>query len=925
MKKLVGTFVLVWISAWLGALPGQDPAIVTGTLDNGVRYSLQRNAKPENRVEMRLTVQVGSVQETEAELGLAHLVEHLQFEGTQRFAPQEIVSFLESNGMKFGNDLNAQTGFTDTQYFLDLPADRPEILVKGLTVLEDWAHGPKITPEVLEKEKNIVAEELRVRMESVQGRVTRFVLASLLEGTAYQDRLPIGDMAVLRKVTVAQAEAFVRRWYTPRALSLQIVGDFDPRAFEAVLRATMTRPFAASGDAPPRPPRVPAYPAPSTHAFQDPELGANLLVWNRVFEVDPLDLVEARRLELLNFLVSFTLSKRFTELTQSAEPPFLQASMNASPEFSGAWLQQAQLVVRDGAAQGSLEAFLTELRRLSVHGLGATDLELALGEYRSIVEAQYAQRTNLTHSQRGQALAAAALAGIPVLSDDDEYALRLELARGTTLDDVNRALAAWLDLSGARLLVLTTGRDVGMPTEAQIASTTAQIAASEVAQGKQRAVRPLFTSEPKAGKVTKVEKVTGTPVTKWTLSNGLVVWVYPNEFAKNEVQLRAVAPGGLSRFDDKAYLSAALAPLVFSNTGVGDLSVPELTDTLTGHQVSANAQVDESGASVVGWAVKADVELLFQLVHRKLAPARRDPAAEASLMKQIEQSLANQQDTPQRLYQNEIQRVITGGAARNRPLTVERLSEVVLDEAAGAYRSLFDGGAGFSFVLTGDFDEAAVRPLVETYLGSLKAGASVKVVDRGIRPLGGPVKSVVQKGRDDKAVVTLLLPVALGYNTQTRLTAEVLQEALDIRLREVVRQDKEGTYGVTVDVSLARWPYPQALTFVQFTCDRARQDELAAAVVAELGAWARGDLDQTVVDKALEIRKKALESDRKTNDWWSRTLTAALVQGDDVAVALDPLTVLAKVNRAAVLSLAKSLINPARALTVVLNPEAPVP
>lgn len=917
---------LVFLGGALSLLPAQAPTVLppevrTGVLQNGVRYFIQKNGKPENRVELRLTVQVGSLQETESELGLAHLVEHLQFEGTERFGPQEIIHFLESNGMKFGNDLNAQTNFTDTQYFLDLPADQPEALKTGLMILEDWAHGPRITAEMLEKEKKIVAEEQRVRMENVQGRLTEFFLPVLLAGTPYADRLPIGKMPILQKVSVGDAEAFVRRWYTPEALSLQIVGDVDPASIEGLLKATFTKPFTTTS-APAPFPAVPGYRGASFHPFQDVELGANILVWNKVLPVDPFDLALVKKVDLLNFVVSFTLSKRFTELTQAADPPFLQASVGASPLFGRAWLNQFQVVVRDGVADRSVETYMNELRRLAVHGLTATDLQLALGEYRSLVEAQYAQRDNTTNPQRGGQLAAHALTGEPVLSDEQDYRLRLATAEAVTLAELNGQLSAWLDLSTARLLHLTTGKPEALvPDEAGIQAIAARVEAATLEASQQREIKALFPSLPAAGKITKTEKVAGTPLTKWTLSNGLAVYLYPNSFTKNEVQLRATARGGLARASDADYLSAVLAPYLFGNTGLGDLSLPEVTDFLTGHQAGANVGLDDAGSALTASAVPADLEVMFQLVNKKFSAVRRDAAVEASFLQQVKESLTNQQDLPEQKYQNEIQRILGGAAPRSRPLTAERMGEVVPDRAAQLYAEAFGAASGYTFTITGDFDEATLKPLVETYLASLPAKKAAGWKDLGIRPLAGPLTSVVKAGRDNKAVVTLFLPVSLPYSTQAAFNAQVLQEILDIRLREVVRQDKEGTYGVTVSVSLTPYPYPHALTQVNFTCDRARQDELQAAVITELQALASGKIDDTVFAKAIEIRRKALETDQKTNNWWLWAVSSALNDGDDLKLLPTLGTYYGGLKKAAIVAQAKVLLDPKKALVVVLNPE----
>jgi zinc protease len=338
------------LSAVLGAqAPMLDQAVKTGTLPNGIRYFLLNNLKPENRVEMRLVVRVGSLQESDKEQGLAHLLEHLQFEGTNRFAAQEIVNFLETNGMKFGNDLNAQTGFNDTQYYLDLPADNAEAVAKGLQVLEDWAHGPKVQPDLLEKEKKIVAEEQRVRLENVGGRLTNFYMPLLTEGAPYAGRMPIGKMDVLAKVTPADVNRFADRWYTPQAMSVVIVGSLDTADMEKRLRASFTSTFTNAANAlPPLPPGIPAYTKNSVGTFKDAEMGANVVLWNKIDAVDMKNLRAFKTYELANFLVGYTLTRRFQELTQSEDPPFLGAEVSVSPFVANTWFRQFQVVLRDG-------------------------------------------------------------------------------------------------------------------------------------------------------------------------------------------------------------------------------------------------------------------------------------------------------------------------------------------------------------------------------------------------------------------------------------------------------------------------------------------------------------------------------------------------------------------------------------------------
>jgi len=927
MARNIFLGLLLILSAFLGAqTPGLDSAVKTGTLPNGIRYFLLNNLKPENRVEMRLVVRVGSVQEADNEQGLAHLLEHLQFEGTNRFAAQEIVKFLETNGMKFGNDLNAQTGFNDTQYYLDLPADNADALAKGLQVLEDWAHGPKVQPDLLEKEKKIVAEEQRVRLENVGGRLTNFYMPLLTEGAPYSGRMPIGKMDVLAKVTPAEVRRFADRWYTPQAMSVIIVGSLDTADMEKRLRASFTSTFANAANAlPPPPPGIPAYTKNTVGTFKDAEMGANVVLWNKIDAVDMKNLRAFKTYELANFLVGYTLTRRFQELTQSEDPPFLGAEVSVSPFVANTWFRQFQVVLRDGVQQRSLETFLTELKRTASNGLTSSDLDFARKEYLSQVEQTYLDRNNTKNDARADQLADYALTGNPVPSDLQNYEMGKELGKNISLDTVNALLPTWLDPSVAKVLVL--GIDMAgseVPNEAALTAVQERVKAATVAQKAERVMKPLVSQPPKPGKVTKTEAVPGTPLTRWTLSNGLQVYLYKNTLTQNEVLVRGFAPGGLASTTEKDYLSAVIGPYLWGNTGIGELSLSELQDALSGKQASVQVSLDDSSANLSASAVTADLDTLFPMLWLKLSTPRRDAAAESSFLKQLGESVKNSQDIPDQLYQDELRRLLTNGNYRGLPLRSERLGQILADKSAEIYKQLFAGAPGFTFTICGDFDEAVLKPLVETWLASMPAAKVTKAADTRVRPVVGPVKSVIAKGVDNKAVVTLTLPVAVPYSAASSFTASALREVLTIRMREVLRQDKEGTYGAGVDLSLSPFPYSHGTTTINFTCDRVRQDELLAAAVAELKALSQGNLDDEVFAKAIEIRKRALETNQKTNAWWTNAVNSSLFLGNDLKLLPGLPAFYTALKKEAVVALAKSLLSPEKAITVILNP-APSP
>lgn len=252
------------------ALPA-DPSVRTGTLENGLTYFIRRNTEPANRIELRLAINAGSVQEDDDQKGLAHLLEHMMFNGTRRFPEHELIEYLESIGMRFGADLNAYTSFDETVYMLQVPTDDPEILGKGLDVLEDWAGYATLDPAEIDLERGVVVEEWRLRDQGAQGRITNQWFPFLLAGSKYAERLPIGDMEVVRNAPAETVRSFYETWYRPDLMAVVAVGDFDVEQMETMIQERFSSLPVPENPAPRTLIQVVPPSAPRTLIITDPE------------------------------------------------------------------------------------------------------------------------------------------------------------------------------------------------------------------------------------------------------------------------------------------------------------------------------------------------------------------------------------------------------------------------------------------------------------------------------------------------------------------------------------------------------------------------------------------------------------------------------------------------------------------------------
>jgi len=217
MKYRFLLFLFVAISSVLQAqMAPSDPLpltpdIQTGKLDNGLTYYIRKNAKPEKKVELRLVVNAGSILETDKQQGLAHFCEHMAFNGTKNFPKNELVSFLQSMGVRFGADLNAYTSFDETVYMLPIPLDQPGNLEKGFQVLEDWAHNCTYDPAEIDKERGVVLEEARLG-KGADDRMLKKYIGPLFAGSQYAKRIPIGKEEILKNAPYKTFKSFYKNY-----------------------------------------------------------------------------------------------------------------------------------------------------------------------------------------------------------------------------------------------------------------------------------------------------------------------------------------------------------------------------------------------------------------------------------------------------------------------------------------------------------------------------------------------------------------------------------------------------------------------------------------------------------------------------------------------------------------------------------------
>ena len=867
----------------LAARLPMDSAVHRGTLPNGLKYIIRRNAKPEHRAELRLVVNAGSILESDAQRGLAHFVEHMAFNGTRRFPKGDIVNFLERVGMRFGADLNASTSFDETVYTLQIPTDTARLVTTALDIMEDWAHGLSFAPQEIEKERRVVIEEWRTGL-SAETRVQNRQFPVMLHGSRYATRLPIGTRENLERFQGTLAEQFYRDWYRPDLMTVVAVGDFDVRAMEAAIREQFGRL------------RMPANPKPRTYAAvpshdetlvsieTDPEYPSSSVALLWLKPRDSTRTVGDVRRQYIASLYDGMVNARFGELAQRPDAAFAYAGSGRGEFVRTRDVYQLYAGVKESGFETAAAGLLAEAERIARFGFTPTELDRLRTNYLRSLEQSFAEREKTNSSLFAGQYVNAALSGGPIIGIEHQQALAKLLLPTITLADVN-ALAKSSFTNQNRVVLVAAPRkpDITVPTKAAMLAVFAKAKATLLtAYVDSTSESPLVATPPAPGTVVAERTLDGTDILEWTLSNGARVLLKPTDFKADEVLFAAQSAGGESLLPDADVINASLSSVLLSVSGVGEFNQITLGKKLTGKRVGLRAALGDVNETLRGSASSKDLETLFQLIWLRMTQPRVDSNAFVAFKHQMRSVLTNQRNTPESVFGDTITVTMAQHHPRVKLMSPELLDSVDIHRALAIQKDRFADASGFTFFFVGSFTPDSLRPLVERYLASLPAlRRNEKARDVGIRPPTGVVERTVRKGIEAKALTQIVFTGACSYSYENRVVLSGLRDLLDIRLREALREDKGGTYGVGVDANCTHIPTERYQITVSFGSAPERVDELTREVFAVIESIKAGVVSDSNMTKIHELPIRAHETALRQNGSWIAAMADADEDGRD--------------------------------------------
>jgi len=864
-----------------------DPSVRRGTLDNGLTYYIRHNAKPEKRAELRLAVNAGSLLETDEQQGLAHFLEHMAFNGTEHFPKNELIDYLEGIGMRFGAHLNAYTSFDETVYMLRVPTDSAEVFDKGMQIMEDWAHLLSFDPEEIEKERGVVIEEWRTRLGPNQ-RMQQKTLPIMLYKSRYAERLPIGKVEVLESFEHELLKQFYRDWYRPDLMAVAVVGDVDVDAVENMIREKFSR-----IPAPQAPKERPLYEIPNHEQTlvaiaSDEEAPYNLIQLIYKHDRMPMENLKDYRRAMMDRLVSNMLNNRLSELLQSENPPFSFASSSYGPMMRTKDNFQSFAAVSPGQFLTGLEALVKENERAARHGFTATELEREKKSILTSLEQQYKERDKTDSRQLVGQYVQHYLSGQPVPGIENRLKLYQQFLPTITLEEVNARMKSYITEQN-RVVVLTGSSKGGnqMPSEEAVLAKMAEVQQMELAAYEDEVIdAPLMAEKPQPGKLASKKQIEALKLTELTFDNGLKVILKPTDFKNDQILMRAYSPGGNSLYPDSLYMSASMADAVVAQSGLGPFDNVQLEKYLSDKVASVSPGISELDEQFRGSCSPQDVETFLQMVNLYFMQPRKDPIAFNAYMSRIKSLYSNLLEQPENYFQSELMKLLYNNHPRRLFPTPEMLEEVQLDQSYDIFRDRYADASDFTFFFVGNFDTTTFVPLLSQYLGSLPAlNRKESWKDVGAEIVPGRIKQAFYKGKEPKSNVEMYFSGDYEWSPEENHRMNSMIQVLRIMMRESMREDKGGVYGVRASASPSRWPKGRYEINISFVCSPDNAEDLIATALKDIQTLKTEGPSAINLEKVKQIQRKEHEEGLKENNFWISYLYSSYVNG------LDPLRI----------------------------------
>lgn len=867
-----------------------NPKVRMGKLENGLTYYIQKNDQTEKRADFYIAQKVGAILETPEQSGLAHFLEHMCFNGTTHFPGDQLKQYLETIGVKFGENLNAYTSIDETVYNIsNVPVIRDGVIDSCLLILHDWSNDLILDPKEIDKERGVITEEWRSGQNAGR-RYFDVLLKKAMAGTQYENCNVIGNMEVIKNFKYQTLRDYYEKWYRPDQQAIIVVGDINVDQIEQKIK-TLFADVPAQPDAAERV----YYPAndndePIVVTYQDKEQTNVMLTLYSKYDAIPKEAKASIDYLVISYATSMIenmINARLAEIAEQPNPPFIAAGIYDS-DFITAKTKKSftsAVICKEEDIQGGIKVLLNEVERVRQHGFTASEYARAKATYLTALESAFNERDKAKNVSYVNEYVRHFLDNEPAPGIEFEYPTMNQMANQIPVEVINQILPMLLQDKNKVLSLFAPKKDgLVIPTDSELIDLIKNAQASKLEPYEDKVSdEPLLSKEPKGGKIVKEQKNTLHGTHTLILSNGVKVVIKPTDFKADQIIMNGFSYGGNSVFDNAEHLNFSAINDYALVGGLGNFSTIDLTKALAGKNASVSTSVNYLTESIKGSSTPKDFETMLQLAYLSFTAPRKDVDAFNSNISRAKAVLANQELNPQSAYGDSINVALYKDNVRAKRMHAKDLDQLNYDRILEMYMDRFKDASDFTFVLVGNVDIEAMKPLIAKYLGGLPAiKRKENYIDRNLDVRKGLYKNeFIRKQDQPKASIFVYYNNDVKYNVKNDLYMTVLSDVMTLVYTEKVREDEGGTYGVYVNGSISAIPKENGEFMIVFDTEPAKKDKLMEIVYRELDNVINNGPAEADLAKVKENLLKKHNELLKENKYWSSVIQTQLLRGLD--------------------------------------------
>jgi len=878
-------------------------------LDNGFTYYIRENEKPKDKVYIKLVIKAGSVMEEENQLGLAHLLEHMAFNGSTNYPKNALDKFMSSIGLDLGSHYNATTGHLKTVYEYEIPTDDPINVATTIKILADISNNLTLEGEAFERERKIVEEEWRSDLGASK-RYLDELLPYLYKDSRLLERKPIGDIEIIRNFEYDDARSYYKKWYQPNLMGLFVIGDVDVNEIKNIITESFSS-FENNDVTIPNY-KIPDFKENQFFKYQDEETERITFdLWEKT-DFKKLNNFDNYKDDRIYNLISDIYQRRIDELLEKNELTFLNSGLGNSQVSDLDEYKIVSVTLNEAKINEGIIDFLTLIKQIEKFGFLNSELDLAKKNYLQYLKQNIIDEETRSSESYVNEYQRHFLNDEMISSTEDQLRFTKEILPSISIQDLNNYFKKYIQAKNQIISIKAPAYIKNLPNEVEIKKLFNEVT--------NKAIKPyefklkeveLIKEELIGSKIIKRVKYPKTKVVKLTLKNGPEVYLKKTDFKKDEIQIRGFSSGGLSKADDKQYLSAKYLDDIISQANVGELTVSEKENLYPTTFVDLFPFVDGQEEGVNGYSNNEHLEDMFKLLYVNFTDLRiTQTHVDIFKEKRINQYNIDKEN-PDHAYNLEFVKKFFNDHPRTKSGTEELYNQINLKDLQDFYIDRFKDGGNFNFVIVGDFEFDEIEPLIEKYIGSLPSlNRKDGYIDRGIRYNLGSEEVKYEQDDPKKAYVTRLYNKEFKNTVKERYKSYLLYSIIDKMFFDQIREKDNLVYSISANYYFNDFKPIELISFyLSYGADPNNIDLIDKNINIILDKVKKGDIDL----KTFEDKKLTLINDYKTSIESNSTWLSAIHKADKNNLYLERMmykeTIIKSITKREITQLAKKYFN----------------